>query len=117
MSKRGISAFIGGIALGSAVGAVVGLLVAPRSGRETRQTLKKSAEALPEMAEDVSSSVQWQANRFSETTLHNWDGTLNRLKSAITAGVEASKMETASEEQSNASSKSNRVQNDNNTSA
>lgn len=98
MSKRGISAFIGGIALGSAVGAVVGLLIAPRSGRETRQTLKKSAQALPEMAEDVSSSVQWQASRFSESTLQNWDGTLNRLKGAIAAGVEASKMETTAEE-------------------
>jgi len=95
MSKREINTFIGGIALGSAVGAVVGLLVAPRSGRETRQTLKKSAQALPEIAEDVSSSVQWQANRFSEGTLNNWDGTLNRLKSAIAAGVEASRMETA----------------------
>ncbi|AFZ42877.1 hypothetical protein PCC7418_0654 [Halothece sp. PCC 7418] len=117
MSKRGISAFIGGIALGSAVGAVVGLLVAPRSGRETRQTLKKSAEALPEMAEDVSSSVQWQANRFSESTLQNWDGTLTRLKSAIAAGVEASRMETASEAQAKSSSENNRVQNDHNTPA
>jgi gas vesicle protein len=99
MSKRGISAFIGGIALGSAVGAVVGLLVAPRSGKETRRTLKKSAQALPEMAEDVSSSVQWQANRFSESTFENWDSTLNRLKSAIAAGVEASRIETATVEE------------------
>jgi len=105
MAKRGISAFIGGIALGSAVGAVVGLLVAPRSGRETRQTLRKSAQALPEMAEDVSSSVQWQATRFSESTLHRWDGTLNRLKGAIAAGIEASRIETATvEEQPDASS-------------
>lgn len=96
MSKRGIGAFIGGVALGSAIGAVVGLLAAPRSGGETRKILRKSAQALPEIAEDVSSSVQLQANRFSETTLSNWDETLDRLKSAIAAGVEASKMETAS---------------------
>lgn len=96
MSKRGIGAFIGGVALGSAVGAVVGLLAAPRSGKDTRKILKKSAQALPEIAEDVSSSVQLQANRFSQTGLSNWDQTLNRLKSAIAAGVEASKMETAS---------------------
>lgn len=93
MAKRGISAFISGIALGSAVGTVVGLLIAPRSGQETRKTLKKSAQALPEIAEDVSSSVQFQANRLSETTLSNWEETLDRLKSAIAAGVEASKME------------------------
>jgi len=108
MSKRGISAFIGGVALGSAVGTVVGLLVAPRSGRETRKTLKKSAQALPEIAEDVSSSVQLQANRFSETTVSNWDDTLSRLKEAIAAGIEASRIETASvEASSNSASQSN----------
>lgn len=108
MSKRGIGAFIGGIALGSAMGTVVGLLVAPRSGRETRKTLKKSAQALPEIAEDVSSSVQLQANRFSETTLSNWDDTLSRLKEAIAAGIEASRIETASvESSSHSASQSN----------
>ena len=99
MSKGKVSAFLGGVALGSAVGTVVGLLVAPRSGRETRKVLKKSAQALPEIAEDVSSSVQLQADRFSETTLSNWDETLNRLKSAIAAGIEASRIETANLEE------------------
>jgi len=99
MSKGKVGAFIGGVALGSAVGTVVGLLVAPRSGRETRKVIKKSAQALPEIAEDVSSSVQLQADRFSETTLSNWDETLNRLKSAIAAGIEASRIETANLEE------------------
>ena len=107
MSKRGIGAFIGGVALGSAVGTVVGLLVAPRSGRDTRKTLKKSAQALPEIAEDVSSSVQLQANRFSETTLSNWDNTLSRLKDAIAAGIEASRMETAAVDKAPDSSSEN----------
>lgn len=97
MSKRGISTFIGGLALGSAVGSAIGLLVAPRSGRETRKILKKSAQAVPEIAQDVSSSVQLQADRFSETTFRS---TLTRLQEAIAAGVEASKMERASSEQS-----------------
>ncbi|QDZ41462.1 YtxH domain-containing protein [Euhalothece natronophila Z-M001] len=99
MSKRGISAFIGGLALGSAVGSAIGLLVAPRSGQETRKILKKSALAVPEIAQDISSSVQLQADRFSETTLSNWESTLTRLQEAIAAGVEASKMETTSSEQ------------------
>lgn len=68
----------------------MGLLLAPRSGRETRQFLKKSADALPELAEDLSTTVQLQADRLSETALRNWDGTLVRLKQAIAAGVEAS---------------------------
>lgn len=85
--------FLGGLLLGAAVGAVTGLLIAPRSGRETRQFLKKSADALPELAEDLSSSVQLQADRLSETALRNWDGTLMRLREAIAAGLEASQRE------------------------
>ncbi|MFB2834641.1 YtxH domain-containing protein [Floridanema evergladense] len=86
-------AFIGGMLLGAALGTITGLLLAPRTGKETRQLLKKSAEALPELAEDLSSSVQLQADRLSETALRNWDSTLTRLKEAIAAGVEATAKE------------------------
>lgn len=82
--------FVGGLVVGAALGAVAGLLFAPRAGRETRRFLKKSADALPELAEDLSSSVQLQADRLSDTALRNWDNTLVRLKDAIAAGVEAS---------------------------
>ena len=94
MSKSNrIGAFMGGIAIGSAVGTVLGLLIAPRTGRETRALLKKSADALPELAEDLSTSLQLQADRLSDSALRNWDGTLARLKEAIAAGVEASQIE------------------------
>lgn len=83
-------AFVGGLLIGAAVGAITGLLVAPKTGRETRQLLKKSASALPDIAEDLSTTVQLQADRLSESALRNWDGTLTRLREAIAAGVEAS---------------------------
>jgi gas vesicle protein len=82
--------FIGGFLIGAAVGTVAGLLSAPRSGRETRQLLKKSADALPELAEDLTTSVQLQMGRLSESALRKWDETLIRLKEAIADGVEAS---------------------------
>jgi gas vesicle protein len=77
--------------LGAAAGAVAGLLAAPRTGEETRHILKKTADALPDLAEDLSSTVQLQADRLSEKALRNWDGTLERLKVAISAGVEATR--------------------------
>ncbi len=77
--------------LGAAAGAVAGLLAAPRTGEETRHILKKTADALPDLAEDLSSTVQLQADRLSEKALRNWDGTLERLKVAIAAGVEATR--------------------------
>ena len=91
MSKQNnAGVFLGGMAIGSAIGAVVGLLIAPRTGKETRKVIKKSADALPELAEDLSTSIQLQADRLSENTLENWEGTLTRLQQAIAAGVEAS---------------------------
>lgn len=93
MSNQRLGRFLGGLVLGSVVGTVVGLLVAPRSGKETRQLLKKSAEALPELAEDLSINVQVQANRLSGSALRNWDETLIRLKEAISAGLEASQQQ------------------------
>jgi gas vesicle protein len=102
MSKKSAGSFIGGLLLGSAIGTVTGLLIAPRTGRDTRQLLKKSADALPELAEDLSSSVQLQADRLSESALRNWDGTLARLREAIAAGVEASQRENLELRQSKA---------------
>ena len=87
-NKAGV--FIGGMMIGSAVGTVIGLLIAPRTGKETRRVIRKSADALPELAEDLSTSIQFQADRLSESTLENWEGTLVRLRKAIAAGVEAS---------------------------
>lgn len=93
MSTKRSGLFIGGLLVGSAIGAVTGLLIAPRTGKETRQILKKSADAMPALAEDLSTSVQLQADRLSETAIRNWDETLIRLKEAIAAGLEATQRE------------------------
>lgn len=89
MSNNKSSGFFGGVLLGAVAGAVTGLLIAPKPGRETRKLLRKSADALPDLAEDLATSVQLQADRLSDQALHNWDGTLARLKEAVSAGVEA----------------------------
>ncbi len=94
MSKQDrVGIFVGGVMLGSAIGTMLGLLIAPRTGKETRKVLQKSADALPQLAEDLATTVQLQADRLSETTLKNWEGTLTRLREAIAAGVEASQLE------------------------
>ena len=94
MSNNRSGVFFGGMMLGATIGALTGLLVAPRTGRETRQLLKKSADALPDLAEDLSTSVQIQADRLSTNALRNWDETLDRLREAISAGIDASQRET-----------------------
>lgn len=93
MSNNRSGVFIGGVLLGAAVGTLTGLLMAPRTGQQTRHLLKKSADALPELAEDLSTSVQLQADRVSESALRSWDETLERLRSALAAGIEATQQE------------------------
>ncbi|NET37295.1 MAG: YtxH domain-containing protein [Cyanothece sp. SIO1E1] len=93
MSDNNSGSFIGGMLIGAVVGAVTGVLLAPRAGRETRKLLKKSADALPELAEDLSTSVQLQADRLSESALQNWDQTLKKLRESLAAGLEASQRE------------------------
>lgn len=93
MSNNRSGVFFGGLMLGATIGTLTGLLIAPRTGRETRKLLKKSAEAIPELAEDLSTSVQIQADRLSNNALKNWDETLDRLKEAIAAGIDATQRE------------------------
>ncbi|MDG2991326.1 YtxH domain-containing protein [Candidatus Synechococcus calcipolaris G9] len=90
MSSQRSGFFLGGLLAGGAIGTVVGLLIAPRSGKETRKLLQKSADALPELLEDVSSSLQIHRERLSESTQQSWQDTLDRLKDAIAVGLEAS---------------------------
>lgn len=105
MSNNRSGVFIGGLMLGTAIGALTGLLVAPRPGGETRRLLKKSANALPELAEDLSTSMQLQADRFSNNARSNWDETLDRLRLAIAAGIDASQRESQVLKEQNTSDK------------
>ncbi|RUR80247.1 YtxH domain-containing protein [Chlorogloeopsis fritschii PCC 9212] len=107
MSNNRSGVFFGGLMLGATIGALTGLLVAPRAGRETRQLLKKSANALPELAEDLSTSVQIQADRLSANALRNWDETLERLREAIAAGIDASQRENQAIKRKDAPSEAN----------
>ena len=93
MDDRQSNGFMGGLLVGAALGAIAGLLVAPRPGRETRQILKKSADALPDLVEDLASTLQIQSDRLSATALVNWDQTLERLRLAIAAGQDATRQE------------------------
>ncbi|MGB3768123.1 MAG: YtxH domain-containing protein [Phormidesmis sp.] len=93
MSDNKSGGLFSGILIGTALGAVAGILATPRTGKETRRVLRKSADALPELAEDLATSVQFQADRLSANALENWEETLERLRDAIAAGQVASRQE------------------------
>ncbi|EKU97279.1 gas vesicle protein [Leptolyngbya sp. PCC 7375] len=91
MAQHNSDHFLSGLLAGTAIGTVIGLLIAPRSGKHTRRVLKKSADAVPDIIEDLSTSLQFHADRLSNTTLQNWDSTLERLREALIAGQAASR--------------------------
>ncbi len=93
MPQNNSDNFMGGLIAGTALGTVIGLLIAPRSGKQTRKVLKKSADAVPDLIEDLSTSLQFHADKLSQTTLQNWDGTLVRLRDALIAGQAATREE------------------------
>lgn len=93
MADNKSDGLLGGMIIGAALGAIAGILAAPRTGKETRHILKKSADALPELAEDLATSIQFQADRLSESSLQNWEQTLGRLREAVIAGRSASREE------------------------
>jgi gas vesicle protein len=89
--SNGASKFWGGLFVGTAIGAAAGILFAPRAGRETRQALKRSAQDLPQIAEELGSNVQYQADRLTEQAQRTIDDALVRLQEAIATGQEASR--------------------------
>jgi gas vesicle protein len=107
MADKNRGTFIGGVAAGAAVGAIVGLLLAPRKGQDTRKILNKTVAAVPQMAEDISTSVQLQADKFSAAAGDRWHDTLDRLATAISAGIVASQSIRAQDPVSRPKSSSN----------
>lgn len=88
-----------GFLLGAALGSLGALLLAPRSGRETRQQLSRALQELAQITESLTVDVQSQAERISDQALQQWEDTLNRLREAIAAGIEASQAESRNQQQ------------------
>ncbi len=85
--------FLGGLLAGAVLGTVLGLVVAPRSGRATRQTLKKAANAVPDLATDLSTSAQLHSNRAATVAQRRCSLLLSRLQIAAAAGQAAYRRE------------------------
>ena len=59
---------LAGIGIGVLVGAVAGLLLAPRSGQETRDELGKSINDLSDKLSDLGKNVSSKVSTFADRT-------------------------------------------------
>ena len=91
MSNSRSARFATGVLFGAAIGTVTGLLVAPRTGRESRRLIQKSVEALPELTEDLSTSAQIQSERLAAMSGRGWGRLQLHIQEAIAIGIDAAK--------------------------
>jgi gas vesicle protein len=100
LKKGGISImamkdWVKGMVFGGLMGVVLGILYAPKSGTETREDLRKSAEELYEKARNSCEQTQIKMEDLAARGKDLYAGKMKNLKKAVEAGVEAFKEEKA----------------------
>ena len=83
MEKDGSSTFIAGLGIGLGAGVLIGLLLAPKSGSETRHVIRKSADEGEEYLEKGSAEFR--------DTLNDLIKAVTRQRDNLTAAFEAGK--------------------------
>ena len=92
--ERGDAAgYLGWFFLGALVGAGVALVLAPKSGRETRDLLKDKGEEFARRASELRSEAQTRAGDLFDKGRELLEEQAERLRSAFEAGKAAMKEE------------------------
>jgi gas vesicle protein len=87
--------FWGGLLIGSAIGAAAGILLTPRSGKETRRKLIQSGNKLTAdaqyHADRLTDKLGDRLSEITESAQRTIGDTTERMQEAIAAGQEASR--------------------------
>lgn len=83
MASQKTGAFVGGVLLGAALGGVITLLFAPRSGKETRTLIKRSVDTIPELAGVPQSDARVQVDKLVRSAQQSLDEMIHKLDEAI----------------------------------
>jgi gas vesicle protein len=79
--KKARKKVLAGLAVGAIVGAAAGVLLAPKSGRETREEIANAAKQLPEKAKEIA--------ELSKAKLEEVNKCLHEAKEITEAGLES----------------------------
>jgi gas vesicle protein len=85
--------WVKGLIAGGLMGAVLGVLYAPRSGKETRDRICKSSEELFEKTKEQVEQGQRKMEELAERGKELYAEKKEKLKKAVEVGVEAYKQE------------------------
>ena len=88
MSDR-VADFVKGLLVGGAIGAGLGILYAPKSGKETREDICRKTDDLLAKAKDEYEQAAKKVSELAEKGKETVQDSRSRLKRAVDAGVEA----------------------------
>lgn len=84
-----VSRFLAGFIVGGAIGAVAGILLAPRSGEETRKMLKDTADDMARRADETAKQIKVKADDAVSDLQKKGDEIKEKLQDLIAKQKEA----------------------------
>lgn len=81
--------FLAGMGLGALIGAAAALLLAPKSGEQTREDLKHAAEDFRSKADKVIHDLSDSGEELLKKSKEILEGTKTKVQQAIDAGKQA----------------------------
>lgn len=84
-----VSRFLAGFIVGGAIGAVAGVLLAPRSGEETRKMLKDTADDMARRADETAKQIKVKADDAVSDLQKKGDEIKEKLQDLITKQKES----------------------------
>ncbi len=85
--------YLGWFFLGGLIGAAAALLLAPRSGRETRELLAEHSGEFARRAQEVATDAQGRAGEWLDKSRELFEEQTQRLMTAFEAGKDAMREE------------------------
>ena len=79
----GVLKFFAGCVIGGTVGAVIGVLLAPRSGEETRKMLAENSTEIYKNTEESVKELQTKANDMMDELQKKGDDLLRKVQDVI----------------------------------
>jgi len=75
--------FVKGLLIGGAIGALLGIIYAPKSGKETRKELAKKAEELAKKAEELKEKAKAEFAQAKEKGKEVYDVAARKIRSSL----------------------------------
>lgn len=96
-----VSRFLAGFIVGGAIGAVAGVLLAPRSGEETRKILKDTADDMARRADETAKQIKVKADDAVSDLQKKGDEIKEKLQDLIAKQKEAKVDATENKDENN----------------